>query len=220
MARNISHFAGQNLWLLAVTAAPLAQVFALEFTSPIWAMFLAPFFLGEPLTRIRLICALIGFVGVLIVARPGAATGLTPGLISAGLAAFCFGATAVFTRLLTRTESITCILFYLTATQTVFGLVCAGIDGDMALPDATTLPWLVVIGVAGLVAHSCMTMALSIAPAAVVMPIDFARLPIIALVGVMLYAEPLQWTVLIGAVMIFGANYLNIRTEARALASR
>lgn len=214
--RNMFHFAGQNLWFFAITAAPLAQVFALEFTTPIWATLMAPFILGERLTRIRTVSAVLGFVGILIVAQPGAGFALSPGLIAAGLAAVCFAATALSTRLLTRTESITCILFYLTVLQAIFGLVTAGFDGDIALPSANSAPWLVVVGCAGLLAHFCMTKALAMAPAAVVMPIDFARLPIIALVGVTLYGEALQWAVLVGAVIIFGANYLNIRSETRA----
>lgn len=218
--RNACHFTGQNLWFFAITAAPLAQVFALEFTAPIWATLLAPFFLKERLTRLRALTALLGFIGVLIVARPGAGIALSPGLIAAGLAAIGFAGTAIATRMLTRTESITCILFFLTSIQAVFGLVTAGMDGDIALPTATSLPWLALVGCAGLLAHFCMTKALSRAPASVVMPIDFARLPIIALVGMMLYAEPLQWAVLIGAAIIFGANYVNIRSETRNSARR
>jgi drug/metabolite transporter (DMT)-like permease len=65
-----------------------------------------------------------------------------------------------------------------------------------------------------------MTRALSLAPAALVMPVDFARLPIIALVGVLLYAEPLDWPVLLGAAIIFAGNYINIRAETRAVTSR
>jgi drug/metabolite transporter (DMT)-like permease len=94
--------------------------------------------------------------------------------------------------------------------QVIFGLISAGFDGDIALPTSQTLPWVVIIGFAGLTAHFCLTKALSIAPASVVMPIDFARLPIIAIVGIILYAEPIDTLVLVGGVIIFAANYLNI----------
>ncbi len=213
--RNICHFAGQNLWLFAVTAIPLAQVFALEFTSPVWAMFLAVFVLGERLTRARILTAVLGFAGILIVTEPwGVAIG--SGVIAGAVAAIGFAGSAVFTRLLTRNESITSILFWLTAMQAAFGLICAGYDGDIAIPSAASLPGVAVISVAGLVAHFCLTRALSLAPAAVVMPVDFARLPIIATVGVLLYDEPLTATVLIGAAIIFGANYANIVVEQRS----
>ena len=213
--RNLSHFTGQNLWFYAITMAPLAQVFALEFTSPLWVTILAPFFLQERLTRTRVFAALAGFVGILIVTRPGTAMMLNPGLIAAGIAAIAFAGSAIFTRLLTRTETITCILFYLTTMQAVFGLICAGYDGDIAWPQGTAWFWLALVGCAGLLAHFCLTKALSMAPASVVMPIDFARLPIIALVGMLLYGEALELVVFIGAILIFAANYVNIRVETR-----
>ena len=213
--RNLSHFIGQNLWFFAITVAPLAQVFALEFSSPIWAMFLAVVVLGEKLTRLRLITAFIGFVGVLIVTEPWTAQ-LSPGIIAAAVAAIGFAGSAVTTRLLTRHESITSILFWLTAMQTVFGLICAGYDGDIALPSTSSLPGVITISLGGLIAHFCLTRALSLAPAAVIMPVDFARLPIIIAVGALLYAEPFSATVILGAVLIFGANYANIRAETRA----
>jgi len=214
VARNISHFAGQNCWFFAVATIPLAQVFALEFTSPLWVILLSPLVLGERITPTRAIAAGIGFVGILVVARPTPET-LSPGLVAALLAGIGFAGSAVFTRRLTRTASTGCILFWLTVMQAVFGLVCAGIDGDIALPAGTTWPWVALIAVAGLVAHFCLTTALRLAPAPVVMPIDFARLPLVAVVGMLVYAEALDPFVFLGAAIIFGANYFNILRETR-----
>ena len=214
LVRNISHFAGQNLWFYAITVIPLAQVFALEFTSPIWVMLLAVVVLREPLSRSRVLAALAGFAGILIVTQPWAAP-ISPGIAMAALAALGFAGSAVFTRLLTRTETIACILFWLTVMQAAFGVICAGFDGDVALPSAASWPWLALIGCAGLVAHFCLTKALSLAPAAVVVPVDFARLPVIVVVGAVLYGEPVEAAVLVGAALIFGANYLNILAETR-----
>jgi drug/metabolite transporter (DMT)-like permease len=208
--RNAAHFTGQNLWLFAITVIPLAQVFALEFTTPIWVILLSPILIGERITKIGAIAAAIGFIGILIVARPDPEA-INAGLISAALCAIAFALTAIATRKLTQTETITCIMFFLTAIQACLGLIFAGFDGDIALPNAQTLPWVCLIGVAGLTAHFCMTKALSIAPASVVMPIDFARLPIIAVVGIMLYDEPVDALIFLGGALIFGANYLNIR---------
>lgn len=212
--RNIFHFSGQNLWFYSITAIPLAQVFALEFTSPFWVMVLSALILSERLTPNRVAAALVGFIGILIVTRPSPETAHI-GQLTAALAAIGFAGSAVFTRLLTRTENITCILFWLTVMQALFGLICAGIDGDITLPSTASMPWVALIAFTGLVAHFCLTTALSLAPATVVMPIDFARLPVIALVGVMLYAEPLDPLVLVGALVIFGANYANIWFETR-----
>jgi drug/metabolite transporter (DMT)-like permease len=214
LLRNMAHFTGQNLWFYAVTVIPLAQVFALEFTSPLWVLVLSPLILAERLTRVRVIAALLGFAGILVVTRPGAES-LNMGVFTAALSAVGFALSIVFTKRLTRSETITCILFYLTIMQAVFGIICAGWDGDIALPDATTLPWLLLIGCAGLLAHFCLTTALSIAPATVVVPIDFARLPLIAVIGMAFYNEPLDIFVFLGAALIFAGNYYNLLTETR-----
>ncbi len=214
--RNLAHFTGQNLWFFAIASIPLANVFALEFTSPLWVIVLSPLILGERLTPMRALAGVVGFLGILIVTRPGAEP-LNIGMAAAASAAIFFALTNLATKRLTRTESVLCIMFWLTLIQLILGLVTAGMDGDMALPDARTAPWLVVIGFAGLLAHFCVTNALAIAPATIVMPFDFARLPTIAIVGMLIYDEPLEIWVLIGAVVIFGGNYLNIWAETRRL---
>jgi drug/metabolite transporter (DMT)-like permease len=213
-ARNLAHFTGQNLWFYAITVIPLAQVFVFEFTSPIWVTLLAPLFLGETLTRRKILLTLVGFLGILIVARPGAAP-ISPGMIAAALSAVCFAATAIFTKKLTQRETITCIMFYLTSIQLCFGLVASGFDGDIAWPSSQAWPWLFVVGISGLLAHFCLTTALKLAPASVVMPIDFARLPVIIVIGAVFYNEPIEAAVMIGAVLIFAATYANIAFETR-----
>ena len=212
--RNACHFAGQNLWFAALTMIPLAQVFALEFTSPIWVILLAPIFLGEKLTGRRMLVALIGFIGILIVARPDMQE-IDPGIVLGALAAIGFAGSTIFTKILTRTEAITCILFWLTVIQTIFGIAFAAWDGDVAWPSAAIWPWVLAVAVAGLAAHFCLTKALSVAPAIIVVPFDFARLPIIAIIGAVVYSEALDPWVILGALIIFGANYLNLVTPER-----
>lgn len=212
--RNIAHFAGQNLWFYAITVIPLAQVFALEFTSPIWVLLLSPLVLNERLTGNRILAAIVGFIGILIVTRPDPGS-LNMGQIAAALAAIGFAGSAVFTRLLTRTDKITNILFWLTAMQFAFGLICAGADGDIALPQIESLPWVILVSLTGLFAHFCLTTALGLAPATVVIPIDFTRLPVVAFVGMLLYDESLDRFVFLGAALIFLANYTNIWLESR-----
>lgn len=214
--RNLCHFTGQNLWFFALGFIPLAQVFALEFTSPIWVVLLAPIILGEKLTRTRLLSALIGFLGILIVARPGFGV-VNIGVFTAALSAIGFAGSILFTKKLTRTESILCILFWLTAMQLVFGIVAAGFDGDIAWPTSDQWPLIFVVALAGLGAHLCLTNALAVAPASLVVPMDFVRLPVIAVVGAAVYAEAIDPFVLIGALIIFGANYFNIVMENRTV---
>ena len=212
--RNLVHFTGQNLWLFALTLIPLAQVFALEFTSPIWVILLSPLVLGERLTRQKLISAALGFAGILLVARPDLSQ-MNPGVLAAAGSAVAFAATSLLTKRLTRGEAIIGILFWLTLLQSIFGLIVAGYDGDVAWPTAQTWPWLLVIGVCGLLAHYSLTSALSLAPASYVIPLDFVRLPMIAVVGAWAYAEPLDPYVLVGGAVIFAGIWLNIRGELR-----
>lgn len=214
LIRNISHFTGQNLWFWAIATIPLAQVFALEFTSPLWVAVLAPLILGERLTRARALAAAVGFVGIVIVARPNPAA-LEPGALAALAAAIGFAGSAMFTKRLTDSQSVVSILFWLTVMQAGMALVCAGIDGQIALPSAAAWLPLAVIGVAGLTAHFCLTSALMVAPAIIVMPLDFLRLPVIAVVGMALYGEALDWVVFAGAGVILAANFINLRTELR-----
>ena len=195
--RNVVHFAGQNLWFIALTLIPLAQVFALEFTSPLWVILLAPLFLGEALTRTKAFSAALGFVGILIATRPDVAQ-LSPGVMAGLGAAVCFATVSILTKRLTKGVSVLGILFWLTLMQFFFGLICAGYDGDIAWPTAQTLPWLVLIGFCGVAAHLSLTMALSLAPASYVAPIDYLRLPLVAVVAALLYAEPVDPYVLLG----------------------
>ncbi|OSP55550.1 DMT family transporter [Pseudoruegeria sp. SK021] len=206
LVRNISHFTGQNLWFFALTVIPLAQLIALEFTYPIWVTILAPFFLHERLTRMRALAAVVGFIGILIVVRPGMTT-LNVGTIAALFCALGFAGSAMATRKLTEDQSILCILFWLAVMQAVLGLICAGIDGDIALPSLAVVPWLIVIGCSGLTAHFCLTNALALAPATIVTPMDFARLPVLAVVGAVFYGEALDPFLFLGGAIIFAAIY-------------
>ena len=211
--RNIFHFTGQSLWFWAITMIPLAQVFALEFTSPIWVILLSPLVLGESLTRRKLLACALGFSGVWIVAQPDFGA-LDLGVLAAIGAAFFFATTTLMTKALTRDEPIVGILFWLTLMQAGFGFAAVLHDGDIALPTLATLPWLVLIGIAGVTAHLCLTSALSLAPASSVVPVDFARLPIIAAIGALFYAEPVQATLFVGAGLIFLGIWVNLQGGA------
>ncbi len=215
--RNTVHFTGQALWFWAITQSPLAQVFALEFTAPLWVILLSPLLLGERLTRTRLVAAAIGFAGILMVARPDFAA-LDPGLLAAAACAVFFALSMILTKRLTRDEDLVSILFWMCLMQAGFGLAISARDGALALPTAATLPWLALIGLAGVTAHLCLTRALQLAPASFVGPVDFVRLPVIALIGAAFYDEPLSLALAFGAALILGANWLSLRSESRAVA--
>ena len=217
--RNVVHFTGQNLWFYALTMIPLAQVFALEFTTPLWVIVLAALFLGERLTGAKAVAGALGFVGVLFVARPDFAA-IDPGVVAALLSAVFFATTSVLTKALTGVESIVSILFWLTLMQLGLGIVAGGWDGDLALPTAATLPWLALIGVCGLCAHFCLTSALSLTPAGIVAPMDFARLPVIFVIGWVWYDEPVALSLGLGAALIIAGILINLRAGNRVAAQQ
>jgi len=208
--RNISHFFGQTLWYFALTQITLAQLFAFEFTAPLWVALIAPFFLKEKFTKWKLITICLGFSGILIIARPEVG-GMSVGMLAAIFCALGFAGSILTTKLLTRHYSVTCILFWLTVIQFILSLICAGIDGDITIPNRAWLHWVALISIGGLTAHFCITTALTLAPASIVAPLEFLRLPLIALIGYLVYAEELFIFVLFGAIIIIGANILNLR---------
>lgn len=212
LTRNLFHFAGQNLWFYSLALIPLAHVFAFEFTVPIWVALLAPLFLGEAMTRRRVFATLLGFLGILLVARPGLAP-LGSGHFAVMMAAVCFAATYLTTKSLSASETVWSILFWLTLTQLGFGVLCALAAGGLSAPPMSHVHWVILIGLCGLTAHLSITAALSLAPATIVAPMDFLRLPLIATVGMMLYDEPLEVAVFAGAALIFLANLMNLRAE-------
>lgn len=215
--RNIAHFTGQNLWLFAAPLIPLSQLFALEFAYPIIVAICASIFLGERLTRIRVITAALGFAGIMTVAQPFGAGGLSIGTLAAIGCAFGFAGSALFTKKLTRRAdgTVTNVLFWLSVMQLAFGILCAMADGEMRMFSLAEAPLLAGFAFAGIGAHFCLTTALSLAPASVVTRLDFLRLPLIAIIALLLYAEPTSVTTFIGAAIIFGANYANILAESR-----
>lgn len=211
--RNVFHYTGQNLWFFAVAVIPLSQLVALEFTNPIWVALLAPLLLGEALTRTRVLAALLGFAGVVIVAQPGSAP-LEAGHFAALASAVGFALNTIFTRQIMRFDRVLCVLFWMTLLQGSASLVLS-LPGGVPVPTADSLVWIVVVGVTGLSAHYALTSALGHAPASIVAPMEFVRLPLIALVGALLYGEDLKVSVFAGAALIIAGNLINLRVETR-----
>ena len=210
--RNIVHFAGQTFWIFGITLLPLATVSAIEFTTPIWGAILAVAVLGERMNWGRWVALALGFVGILVILRPGVATVSTGALIMVACAV-CFGATNVITKWLTHSDRPLGILFYMVVMQTLFGAVASiFVWTPVAAGD---WPWLVLLGIAGLTAHYSLTSALSMADASFIMPFEFLRLPLVAGIGFLLYAESAEPATFIGALLIFSGTYYSLRYESR-----
>jgi len=212
LLRNVIHFTGQVLWIFGIALLPLATVSAIEFTSPLWAGLLAVLFLGERMNRGRVAAFALGFVGILVIVRPGFIE-VSDGILIMLACAFFFGATGAVTKWLTRSETALAIIFYMVLMQAVFGAVASAFVWQ---PVVTAhAPWLLLMAVTGLSAHFCLTSALAEADATFIMPLEFLRLPLVALVGFLLYSEAFELMTLLGALIIFSGNYVSLMHERR-----
>ena len=211
-ARNLTHLFGQYAWISAIAVLPLATVFAIEFTMPVWTALLAVPLLAERMNRGRVVMLVLGLAGVAIILKPGAAPVHPAALLMLG-GSFAFACTMIATKRLAAEESTFTVLFHMQAIQLPLGFLLA--IPVWVTPGPGDWPTIAAIGCAGLTAHLCVTRALRIADATLVVPIDFLRLPLITGVGIALYGEPLDWSVLAGAVIIFAGTWYSIRRESR-----
>jgi drug/metabolite transporter (DMT)-like permease len=211
--RNVLHFGGQFAWVYAIGVLPLATVFAIEFTMPVWTAVLATALLGERLSRGRAVTLALGLAGILIILRPGFAF-IHPAALVMVAGSLCFAATMVATKRLSATDSPLAVLFYMSAIQMPLGLAPA-LPG-WVWPTLADLPWIAAVGGAGFTAHYCITRAFMLADATLVVPIDFLRLPLIAVVGALFYREPVELATMLGAAVIFAGTYYSVTRESRA----
>lgn len=210
--RNTIHLGSQYLWAMSLLLLPLATVFALEFSTPAWTLVLAVPILGERMTPSRIGAVVLGLLGVLVILRPGVAT-FRPAALLVLLAAFGFATALIATKKLTCTDSTFAIIFWMNLVQLPLALI--GSDplfaGKLVLGQ---LPAVAAVGVSGLTSHYCLTNAFRSGDASVVVPLDFMRIPLIAVVGWWLYGEPLDLFVFMGAGLIISGILWNLRSEA------
>ncbi len=208
--RNLIHLGGQSSWVYSLGLLPLAMVFAIEFTTPIWTALLAVLFLGERMNRGRALMLALGLAGVLVILRPGFAI-VQPAALVMLMGSLFFAIQMISTKQLARTESPMAVLFWMSAIQTPICLAVAWVD--WAAPRPQDWPWIAGIGVGSFTAHYCLTRAMRIADASAVVSVDLFRLPLIAVVGALFYAEAFDPAVILGAALIFAGVYYSISRE-------
>lgn len=208
--RSATHFVAQFAWLQALAMIPLAELISIEFTAPLWTALLAPLALGERMTAARLAAAALGFCGILVVVRPGSLE-IGPGTIFAFVAALGFAFHYITARLLMRTDGAFELLFLTTLLQAIMATFF--VIGSLQVPTPATAAWVAGLTAIGLVAHYSLTRAFSHADAIIVAPMDFIRLPLLALVGAVFYGEKLDPMLALGATIIVAANFLNLWGE-------
>jgi drug/metabolite transporter (DMT)-like permease len=210
--RAVVHLAGQFCWMYAIGALALATVFAIEFTMPVWTAILAALFLGEHLNRGRMVQLVLGLAGVAIILRPGLGA-FHPAALVMVLGSMFYASNMIFTKRLSATDSALAVTFWMSAVQMPLTMALA-LPAWVA-PGLADVPWILAIGAGSFAAHYSMTRAMKLADATVVVPIDFIRLPLIAVVGAAFYAEPFDPLVLVGAAVIFAGTYYSLSREKR-----
>lgn len=193
-------------WFTAVTKIPLAEATALSFTGPLFATAGAALILRETVGWRRWSAVAVGFIGVLIVMRPGAAS-LSTGAMLALTSAVMAAAGMLMVKSLARTEPAPAIVAYMMIYLTPLTLIPA--LAVWVWPPLEILPLLLVLGVFGALAHLCLTRALAIADTSLVMPFDYLRLPAAAFIAYAMFTEvPTVWTWIGGAIIALSTLYI------------
>ena len=211
--RNIAHFGSQICWTIAITLLPFATVFALEFTIPAWVTVLAVLFLGERMFASRAAALALCVVCVLVILRPGHEA-FQPAALIMLFGALLFAIAAIATKKLITTETTFSIMLWMNLMQLPMNFAGSDPMFIFKLDTSLTLP-LIGIATAGLAIHYCLANAFRYGDAILVIPMDFLRVPLIALIGWLFYGERLDVFVFAGAGLIVAGLLWNVRAEAQ-----
>jgi drug/metabolite transporter (DMT)-like permease len=213
LLRNTIQGAGQYAWALAIVMLPLAQVFALEFATPLLTAILAVLILGERMTLWRVVSVLAGVCGVVVINQGSVGmSGWSSALPLA--AALCFALSDIVTKRLTRTETSFAIIFWMNAIQMPMNL--AGSEwGFWTKLDWSLAPPVLGVCIAGSLGHYAMTQALRHGDAIVVVPMGFLRIPLVAVLGGILYGETVGFFLVLGSSILAVGVLTGLWAESR-----
>ena len=200
-------------WFTAIAIMPLGEAVALNFTSPLFATLLAAIFLGEAVRARRWTATIVGFIGVLIVVRPGGETVQLGAILALG-SALSIAVNVLLIRVMSQEDSTRAIVTTFNLAIVFFTLIPAMIVWTWPSP----LMWAVTfaVGVTTTVAHLLLTKAMSLAEASAIVPLEFIRLPLAVLIGFVWFSEILDgWTILGATIIGCSAVYI-ARREAMA----
>ncbi len=211
--RTASSLTSMFLWFTALTMLPLAEATSLSFTAPLFATVGAALFLAEDVRLRRWIAVGLGFVGALIILRPGIEV-VTPGALLM-LTGSVFVATSILlVKVLSRTESPNTMVLMVALIATPISAIPLFWVWEM--PQGITWLWLACVGAAATGGHLCFNRAMVNADASAVLPYEYTRLIFVALIGFFLFSEvPDVWT-WVGSLVIFGAGIYIANREIAA----
>ncbi len=198
-------------WFYSIALLPLAEAVALNFTVPLFATAGAALFLGEIVRARRWSATLLGFLGIIVILRPGFAEPSAAMALPVLAAVFMAMATLVV-KSLSRTDSPAAIVFYMNLILTPLSLVPALFVWRW--PSWSALALLVLIGLLAALSHMALTRAYTKADASAVMPFDYARLPFVAGLAFLVFGQVPDFWTWIGAAIIAGSAIYIARREA------
>ena len=210
--RGLINIAAMLMFFTALSITPLAKVTALSFTAPIFAAVLSVIFLGERFRLYRWIAILVGFMGMLVILRPGFIALDTGALLAAGAAAL-WAVAMIIIKLLSRTESSVAIVAWM-------GIFLCAFSIGPALwvwqtPTLSNLVWLVFIGLCGSAAQVSLSQSFKETEPTAVLPFDFLKLIWATILGAWLFGELPDALTFVGAAVIFSAGLFIAHRENR-----
>jgi drug/metabolite transporter (DMT)-like permease len=221
LGRSTVGFISMCLWFTGVSYLPLSESTALSFTAPLFASVGAVIFLGEVIRLRRWTATIVGFLGTMIILRPGfseiswAQTAILSSAVTSGI-------NAILVKQLTRTESPNAIVTYMTLYALPFSIAAAAFV--WVTPPLHSWPLVLLLGLFATLGHLCLTRAFVCMDATSVMALDFSRLPFVALIGWFAFDEnPDFWTWIGAAVIVSATVYIAhreavvARTQANAM---
>jgi drug/metabolite transporter (DMT)-like permease len=201
----------------AIGHLPLAQAVALSYSSPIFVVIAAALFLGERVHVRRWTAVAVGFIGVLVITRPGSAE-FNFAMALAIVSAFMTGLVSVQIKQLSALEPPDRIVFFTTLIWVPMSLLPALFVWRW--PEGSTWLWVIASGVLGTGGHMLWTRALKLGDVSALTPISFTQLPVVALAGWLLFGEHVDLWTLVGTTIILAASAYIAHREAQLARQR
>ncbi len=199
-------------WFFAAMRMPVAEFFALQFTTPLFTMALAMVILRQSVGKRNWVATLIGFAGVLVILRPGMIE-VTLGAIATLASSAGYASVNTTIKALSRTDSPTVTVFYTNVLILVLSLPMAVVFWKT--PSWSDWPPILGVAVFSTIAFLATARAITAADARVVQPVNFMRMPTAAVFGYFLFNEaPDMWT-WAGALTIFASTYYVLTRATR-----
>jgi len=211
LARAVTGLTAMFLLFAAVSLMPLAEATAMTFTAPLFATLGAALFLNEKVRIRRWSATIIGFIGALVMLRPGFAHVSTPALIALSSAAF-IAMSMLLVKSLSRTERPETMVFYMTFIMAVLSLPAA-LYVWSPVPDELWV-WLILLGIVATTGQFFMAKAFGYGEASEVLPFDFSRLIFAAIVGFFIFNETPDFWTWVGGGIIFTSTVYIARRES------